>query len=193
MVDDGDPGIPSPSQFPAAERHRLVDEDRRRRQPFELIISRMELRPGEEVADLGAGIGYLSIPLADAGARVVALDLQQQMLDGIRERDGGSERIRLVRAELPAIPLPDASLDRVLMVNVFHEVDDKPALVREISRVLRPNGRVSLVDWQARETGRGPPMHERVPMEIAPTLFPGFRKVRGHDDPNYYHLELVRE
>lgn len=183
----------NPSQFPASERHRLVNEDRRRRQPFDLIIERMDIRKGETIVDLGAGIGYLSIPLAKAGAKVIALDFQQEMLDGIRERDGGSERITLVRAELPEIPLPDDSVDRVLMVNVFHEVLDKRKLASEISRVLRSDGRITDVDWQARETERGPPMHERVPMAEVPDLFPGFNLVKGYDDENYYHLELRRE
>lgn len=184
---------PRPTQFPASESHRLVDEDRRRRQPVELIVKRIRPRQGEVIADLGAGVGYLSIPLADEGAQVIALDFQQGMLDGIRERDNGLARIRLVKATLPDIPLPDASLDRVVMVNVFHEVEDKGRLFREISRVLRPNGRISLVDWQARETERGPPLHERVPMELAPSYFPGFVLEQGYDDPNYYHLELRRE
>lgn len=182
-----------PSQFPASEKHRLVDEDRRRRQPVEVILQRMHVRAGEIVADLGAGVGYLSIPLADAGARVIALDFQQEMLDGIRERDGGSKRIDLLKAELPEIPLPDSTLDRVLMVNVFHEVRDKKRLVQEIARVLRPIGRITMVDWQARQTERGPPLHERVPMGEAPSYFPGFVLEKGYDDENYYHLELRRE
>ncbi len=184
---------PHPTQFPASESHRLVNEDRRRRQPVEVIVQRIGPRKGEIIADLGAGVGYLSIPLADEGAQVIALDFQQEMLDGIRERDNGLGRIRLVRATLPEIPLPDASLDRVVMVNVFHEVEDKARLVKEISRVLRPKGRISLVDWQARETERGPPLHERVPMEVAPSHFPGFVLDKGYDDLNYYHLELRRE
>ena len=183
----------NPSQFPASERHRLVNEDRRRRQPVDIIIERMGVVKGETVADLGAGIGYISIPLAEAGAEVIALDFQQEMLDGIRERDGGSERIRLVRSELPEIPLPDASVDRVLMVNVFHEVSDKRRLAEEISRVLRKDGRITDVDWQARQTERGPPMHERVPMSEVPGHFPGFKLVKGYDDENYYHLEMQRE
>lgn len=182
-----------PSQFPASESHRLVNEDRRRRQPVEIIVQRIAPRAGETIADLGAGVGYLSIPLADEGANVIALDFQQEMLDGIRERDNGLERIRLVRATLPDIPLPDSSLDRVVMVNVFHEVEDKGRLVKEMVRVLRPSGRVSLVDWQARETERGPPQHERVPMEEAPSYFPGFVLEKSYDDLNYYHLELRRE
>ena len=182
-----------PTQFPASESHRLVNEDRRRRQPVEVIVQRIGPRKDEVIADLGAGVGYLSIPLADEGARVIALDFQQEMLDGIRERDNGLERIRLVRATLPEIPLPDASLDRVVMVNVFHEVQDKARLVREISRVLRPKGRISLVDWQAKETEGGPPLHERIPMEKAPSFFPGFVLEKGYDDPNYYHLEMRRE
>ncbi len=182
-----------PSQFPASESHRLVNEERRKRQPVETILQRIGPRDGEVIADLGAGIGYLSIPLADAGAKVIALDFQQEMLDGIRQRDNGQERIRLVRATLPEIPLPDASLDRVVLMNVFHEVEDKGRLAKEITRVLRPKGRITLVDWQARETERGPPMHERVPMGTAPSYFPGFVLERSFDDPEHYHLELRRE
>ncbi len=183
----------APTQYPAAEKHRLVDESRRKRQPVEVIIERMRLAPGETVADLGAGIGYLSIPLAEAGAKVVALDFQQEMLDGIRTRDGGSDRIDLVRAELPYIPLPDASLDRAVMLNVFHEVEDKGRLAQELFRVVRPKGRLTIVDWQARQTEHGPPFHERVPMDRAPSFFPGFVLERGYDDVNYYHLEMRRE
>jgi len=190
---DGNHMEQNPSQFPASESHRLVNEDRRRRQPVDIIIGRMNVRKGETIVDLGAGVGYISIPLVEAGAEVIALDLQQEMLDGLRERDGGSERIRLVRSKLPDIPLPDASVDRVLMVNVFHEVRDKRKLAKEISRVLRRDGMITDVDWQARETERGPPMHERVPMKEVPSFFPGFKLVKGYDDENYYHLELQRE
>ncbi len=182
-----------PTQFPASESHRLVNEDRRKRQPVEVLVQRIGPKVGEVIADLGAGVGYLSIPLADEGATVIALDFQQDMLDGLRERDNGLERIRVVRATLPEIPLPDGSLDRAVMVNVFHEVEDKKRLVSEISRVLRSKGRISLVDWQARETERGPPQHERVPMEVAPSYFPGFVLEKSYDDLNYYHLELRRE
>jgi ubiquinone/menaquinone biosynthesis C-methylase UbiE len=170
-----------------------VNEDRRRRQPVDVIVKRIGPRVGEVIADLGAGVGYLSIPLADEGANVIALDFQQDMLDGIRQRDDGLQRIRLVRATLPEIPLPDASLDRAVILNVFHEVEDKERLAKEISRVLRPKGRISLVDWQARESERGPSLHERVPMEKAPSYFPGFVLEKSYDDPDHYHLELRRE
>ncbi len=182
-----------PNQFPASESHRLVNEDRRKRQPVEVIVQRIAPKVGEIIADLGAGVGYLSIPLADEGATVIALDLQQDMLDGLRERDNGLGRIRLVRATLPEIPLPDASLDRAVMVNVFHEVEDKKRLAKEISRVLRSEGLITLVDWQARETEKGPPMHLRVPLAEASSYFPGFVLEKSYDDPEYYHLELRRE
>jgi SAM-dependent methyltransferase len=79
------------------------------------------------------------------------------------------------------------------MMNVFHEVSDKGRLSAEIVRVLRPDGRITIVDWQARQTERGPPLHERVPMDAAPSYFPGFVLGKGYDDENYYHLELSRE
>jgi ubiquinone/menaquinone biosynthesis C-methylase UbiE len=183
----------APSQFPAAERHRLVDEERMRRQPVDVIIDRMSLAPNEAVADLGAGVGYLAIPLADVGARVIAIDIQQEMLDGLRERDGGSDRITLLRAELPAIPLPDASLDRVIMLNVFHEVEDRAKLSQEIFRVLKARGHLTIVDWQARQMEQGPPLHERIPMDEVPSFFPGFVLERRYDDEKHYHLELRKE
>ncbi|TFG55736.1 MAG: class I SAM-dependent methyltransferase [Methanomassiliicoccus sp.] len=182
-----------PSQFPASEKHRLVDESRVKRQPVGIIIERMKLSPNEIVADLGAGVGYLSIPLAEAGVKVIALDIQQEMLDGLRERDGGSDRITLVKAELPTIPLPDSSLDRVVMLNVFHEVNDKVKLTSEIRRVLRSDGRLTIVDWQARPMEHGPPMHERIPMNEASRYFPGCKVESGYDDENHYHLELCKE
>ena len=182
-----------PSQFPASEKHRLVDESRVKRQPVEIIIERMKLSPNEIVADLGAGVGYLSIPLADAGVKVIALDIQEEMLDSLRQRDGDSDRITPVKAELPTIPLPDSSLDRVVMLNVFHEVNDKGKLASEIRRVLRSDGRLTIVDWQARPTEHGPPFHERIPMNEAPQYFPGFKVESIYDDENYYHLELSKE
>jgi ubiquinone/menaquinone biosynthesis C-methylase UbiE len=179
-----------PSQFPASEKQRLINEDRCKRQPVDVILKRMKLHKGEVVLDLGAGVGYLSLPMADAGAKVIALDLQQEMLDGLRERDNGSERIELVRAELPSIPLPDASADRAVLLNVFHEVEDKQKLADEIGRVLRKDGRLTIIDWQAKQTERGPPLHERVPVERAPSFFPSMMVEDIYNDDNYYHLEL---
>jgi len=181
-----------PSQFPASEKQRLTSEDRCKRQPVDVILKRMQLHQGEVVLDLGAGVGYLSLPMADAGANVIALDLQQEMLDSLRERDGGSERIELVRAELPSIPLPDASADRAVLLNVFHEVEDKQKLAEEIGRVLRKEGRLTIIDWQAKQTERGPPMHERVPVERAPSFFPFMKVESSYNDENHYHLELRR-
>lgn len=181
-----------PSQFPAVDRQRLVSDERCRRQPVDVILKRMGLRKGEKVLDLGAGIGYLSIPMADAGAEVIAVDVQQEMLDGIRERDAGSSRITLVKAELPFIPLPDSSADRAVLMNVLHEVEDRAKLAAEVERVLREGGRLTIIDWQAKATERGPPLHERIPVENAPLIFPFMKLESSYEDENHYHLELRR-
>lgn len=170
-----------------------MNEERRRRQPVELIIERMAPKKGEIIADLGAGVGYVSIPLADEGAEVIALDFQQEMLDELRARDNFKTRIRTVKATLPRIPLPDSSLDRVVMVNVLHEVEDKGELAKEIARVLGRKGRITIVDWQAKETDGGPPLHERLPIHKVPEHFPGFVVDRKYEDADHYHLELRRE
>ncbi len=155
---------------------RLRDEHRQHIQPAIDIVRRMAPFEDEVVADLGAGIGYISIPLAGRVRDVIALDANMDMLRALRssmkERDN---KICTVRAELPELPFLNAVLDRVLMVNVFHEVDDKALLVSEVYRVLKKGGVASIVDFQKKETSSGPPVSERFTMQEVLGYFSGFK------------------
>ena len=99
-----------------------------------------------DVVDLGAGTGKLTRSLVALGHRVTAVEPLEAMLARLRSAVPGAIPL-LGRAE--AIPLADGSADVVTVAQAFHWFD-RPAALREIARVLRPHGRVSLV-WNTRD------------------------------------------
>ena len=107
--------------------------------------------PGETVIDFGCGPGFFTLPLAEMvgpGGRVVAVDLQAAMLERLRrsaERAGLAGRITLHRCAADAIgELPPA--DGALAFYMVHEVPDVARFLGEVSRALRPGGRLLLVE-----------------------------------------------
>jgi len=103
----------------------------------------LALRPGERVVDIGAGPGFLVAEMAAEGARVVAVDPSASMRELARAR-GVDFAIEDGSAE--ALPLPDGSVDAAVATQVLEYVPDVPGALAEIRRVLRPGGRVLLLD-----------------------------------------------
>lgn len=97
---------------------------------------------GLRVLDLGCGKGRFASRLADAGARVIGLDISSAML---------AEAVDLarVRASARRLPFADASFDAVVAVEVFEHLPDIAGTLDELARVLRPGGRLAIVDKNA--------------------------------------------
>lgn len=146
--------------------HKLDDPERQKWLPAEVVVSRMA-RPGLRVADVGAGTGYFAIPLARAvlpGGRVFAVDLQPEMLQLLRARVPPDLSIVLVEGEATRTTLPDAGVDLVLLANVWHELDDHAEALREVARILTPDGRIAILDWREDvDQPLGPPLDHRIP------------------------------
>ncbi len=109
------------------------------------------VRPGQTVVDLGCGMGYCSIPLAQlvgAQGKVICVDVQQQMLDGLRRRAaraGVLAQVTLQRCEPTEIGLAE-SADFVLAFWMLHEVPDQSAFLTEVKTHLKASGRFLLVE-----------------------------------------------
>lgn len=181
-----------PHRFEAGSKDLLMDEERRKRQSPESVLRRTDASRGQKWADLGCGVGYFSIPLARTGAKVVAIDAQREMLDTMLSLVGDADNIYPVLADFPPLPLADGSLDRLLMVNVLHEVRNRELFASEIFRALKPGGHLFLIDFQKKDTPHGPPMSERLTPEQAVSLFSQMHLNSRWDGEEYYQLDLSR-
>lgn len=125
------------------------------------VVAAMELTPGMVVADVGAGTGYFLPYLARAvgsSGKVLGQDVEPSMVKWIDER-ATREGLANVQGLLgaPDNPkLPAAALDRVLVVDVWHHIDDRPAFAKKLAAALKPGGAVFIVDF-TRESPQGPP------------------------------------
>lgn len=117
------------------------------------LVKELKLQPGQVVADIGAGSGILSVMMArevgDTG-KVIAVDVQQEMLDlldkklaeqGVKNVEGllGTEKSPRLEAE---------SIDLAIMVDVYHEFAFPYEMMLEISKALKPGGRVAFVEYR---------------------------------------------
>ncbi len=106
---------------------------------------------------------------------------------------GDTGNIWPVIGELPELPFADGSVDRIFVVNVLHEFEDRDRLVLEIGRVLKEGGRVSLVDFQKRKTSFGPPMDERIDIDDVEAIFSGFTSLESWSFEEFYQFELMKD
>lgn len=156
-------------RFDPHHRELLLDPARWAKWDPPRLLATLDLHPGESVVDLGCGPGFWTFPLAEiVGPEGVvwALDVSPEMLEALAARHP-PRQVRPLRSELPHIDLPDASVDAVWGAFVVHEVEPLDALMREIHRVLRPGGRVGLLDWRPDAVSEeGPPRSHRVAPEV---------------------------
>ena len=107
--------------------------------------------PALAVGDLGCGTGQLTATIAPYVRHVIAVDSSADMLDAARERLAGVENVDIRRGELEALPITDGQLDAAMLSLVLHYSPDPGRALAEVARVLRPGGRLLVVDMQPHE------------------------------------------
>jgi ubiquinone/menaquinone biosynthesis C-methylase UbiE len=117
------------------------------------LLDRLKIKPNDTVADIGAGSGYFTFRLArrlTAGGKVLAVDIQPEMLTLIRDR---MKRDKITNVE-PILgtdkdpKLPAASVDLILMVDVYHEFEYPYEMTEAMVRSLKPGGRIVFVEYR---------------------------------------------
>jgi ubiquinone/menaquinone biosynthesis C-methylase UbiE len=107
----------------------------------------LEPRAGERVLEVGPGTGYYTLDVAEwigPDGRLDIFDLQQEMLDHTMARAGerGLANVHPAQGDARDLPYPDATFDAAFLVTVLGEIPDQEAALRELRRVLRPQGRL---------------------------------------------------
>ena len=147
-------------KFNPKHAEHLDRPDRMQNVDFDRLFSDIGVLQGQIIADIGAGTGFFSVPLARAvgsHGKVFAVDMAQEMLDRINAKvvEHGLENIVPVLSSEDRIDIGDSTVDLVFTSSVFHEMRGQGTL-NEIRRILKPGGRFIVIDWKKKSKG-GPP------------------------------------
>jgi demethylmenaquinone methyltransferase / 2-methoxy-6-polyprenyl-1,4-benzoquinol methylase len=115
------------------------------------LVEAVDPRPGQRILDVATGTGLVAFALARRGAEVVALDQSKDMLAGAQARQRKhpqlAGRITCVHGEAERIPFPDAEFDALTFTYLLRYVEDRAATMRELARVVKPGGRIGMVEF----------------------------------------------
>lgn len=161
------------------------------------VLRALELEPTMVVADVGAGTGYFSVRLARAVPRgeVLATDLEPDMVRFLRERAQREQlpNLRAVQATKAASGLAARSVDRILIVHLWHHIAEREEYARGLALTLRPGGRIFIVDFSP-DAHRGPPASLRISPEAVITTLESAGLSAGVSSvaiPDQYIVELA--
>jgi ubiquinone/menaquinone biosynthesis C-methylase UbiE len=183
--------------FPPQDLGLLEQSDRTLWQKPDQIMDAVHVAERSTVADIGAGAGWFTIRLAQRvgpNGRVYAQDVQRLMLDAIKRRvqREGLQNVTTVQAHGNDPNLPAKTLDAILMVDAYQEVETRVIYLRNLANALKPTGRIGIVNWKPGRGGPGPDPNERVAQSIveADAKAAGL-KVIAQEDLRYQYLLVL--
>jgi demethylmenaquinone methyltransferase / 2-methoxy-6-polyprenyl-1,4-benzoquinol methylase len=112
------------------------------------LIDAIDPRPGQRILDVATGTGLVATALAERGAIVTGLDQSEHMLAGARTRAAAQpDNPTFIQGEAEHLPFADGEFDALTFTYLLRYVDDRPATMRELARVLKPGGRIGMVEF----------------------------------------------
>jgi ubiquinone/menaquinone biosynthesis C-methylase UbiE len=172
--------------------------DRREREDEEevgLLVRLLRLPRGAAVADVGAGSGYVTTRLARAvgpTGKVYAVDIQQGMLDLLAQAVAKQKlaNVEPVLGTLDDPRLPPASVDLIVMVDVYHEFSQPQRMLQRMKEALKPDGRLVLVEYRAEDPAVPiRPEHKMTKAQVKQEVeHEGFKQSRVLDDLPRQHV-----
>ena len=120
------------------------------------LVGTIGPHPGQRVLDVATGTGMVAFALARNGAEVTGLDQSEDMLAGARRRATEhpdlAGRLTFIQGEAERLPFPDQTFDALSFTYLLRYVDDPAATMRELARVVKPGGRIGMVEFGVPES-----------------------------------------
>ena len=166
----------------------------------DIVFDKIDIKQGNTIIDLGTGTGEYALRasrLTGETGTVYALDKWEEMVEKLREKAGsqGIKNIKPILCDITEkLPLKDNCGDISILATVLHGVNSPEksiSIYREVNRILKPGGRLFIIECKKEETPFGPPLHKRLSpddIESVITKF-GFKKNSCVDLENNYMLE----
>ncbi len=154
---------------------------RKRWQKPDSVIRFLDIKPGQSIADIGAGSGYFTVLFSravGADGKVYALDIELEYLDYIKKKTEkkGLDNIVLQRIGVNDPKLKPASQDIIFFCNTWHYVEGREAYLKKLYSALKPGGKLAIIDFKMEKIPFGPPYERRLPKSqlIREGLMSGF-------------------
>jgi len=133
----------------------LERPEREEEENTSILLKNMDIRPTDVIADIGAGSGYhvfKMAPRANQGT-ICAVDIQDEMLQALREKKEARniDNIKIIKGSEKSVNLPENSVDKVLMVDVYHEFNYPKEMIASIKKALRPEGELFLIEYRGED------------------------------------------
>lgn len=184
---------------PKAYIGALEDPKRDAYQKPHEVVHALGLKPGEVVADIGAGSGYFTFHLArhvGEKGKVYAVDVSSDMILHInrRIRDANATNVVTILSDPDDPLLPDRSVNRFFICDVWHHVENPTKYLSLMKKMLKPGGEVVMIDFHKKELPFGPPLQMKIAREdlIKQLEENGFRLSKEHTFlPYQYFLVFV--
>ena len=155
---------------PAAYIGALEDPKRDSYQKPHEVLTALKIKPGEVIADIGAGSGYFTFRLSHfvgAKGKVYAVDVSPEMILHInrRIRDLKATNVITVLADPDDPLLPENSINRFFFSESWHHIENQSKYLALMKKLLKPGGEVVMIDFQKKELPIGPPMQMKISRE----------------------------
>ena len=133
----------------------LERSEREKEENVSSLIKNMKIKSNEVIADIGAGSGYHAFRIASlvTNGLVYAIDIQPEMLMAIEKTKEFRkvENIKTILGTEKTVELPKNSVDKILMVDVYHEFSFPVEMINSIKNALKPNGELFLIEYRAED------------------------------------------
>lgn len=163
------------------------------------VVEALHLKPGDVVADIGAGTGYFTRRFAAAvgpEGRALGLDIEPGMIGYMKtdaeKRGLNNYAARVVRPDDPE--LAPSSVDMIFLCDTYHHIEDRVAYLKRLAPALKSGGRVVIVDFYKKPLPVGPPPEHKLAEETVRKEFgeAGYRLIQEHKIlPYQYFLEFA--